>query len=82
MDYRTVTAGNMIDALENRIGQLEAQHYSNEVYLIEATLEGDKETVEGLTLANASIKSRRDALIAEVERMVDAIREADDSDAG
>ena len=80
MDYRNLTGGHMVEALETRIGQLEGQHYSNVVYAMEAKVMGDDDSVEAFKSANKSIEKRIKALVEELEPLVKAIQNADELD--
>jgi hypothetical protein len=57
MDYSLIGPEQMLEGIQNRIGQLEAEHYTNAIYLIECDLLGDKKTSEQLTTRNKFIET-------------------------
>lgn len=62
MDYSYIDNSKKIQGIESRIEQLEGEHYSNEVYLIECDAISDDKSREHLENQNRGIVERIRAL--------------------
>jgi hypothetical protein len=69
MDYQTLKTREKINGYNNRIEQLEAEHFSNEVYAFEASLIGEEASVAAFKEKNKSVEVRLEGLTAERDRL-------------
>ena len=76
MQYTQVSDYMKINALNERIGQLEQAHYSNEVYKVEARNIGDTATIEKLDAENAQLDKQWEPLVEERDRILTALEAA------
>jgi hypothetical protein len=62
MQYKTLKADDILNGYRTRIGQLEAEHFTNSVHIFEADLLGLTNESEQLKKLNESIVTRIAAL--------------------
>ena len=78
MQYQQIGRHQQVNALNERIGQLEQAHYSNVVYQIEAVKVGDSSTYDSLTEKNLQIDVQWSAVVEERDRILEELENSEE----
>lgn len=70
MQYQSINEYAQVNALNERIQQLEQAHYTNKIYLIEARKVGDQTCIETKTKENLQLDDQWQVLVDERDNLL------------